>query len=320
MGNNIKKIEKELSDLVQQDKQAWTHFYVLLKEIEDQELWRNADCKSFTSWVKNFSVQNKIHESVVWNRKKAGKVYENYVQIKKNEGIEVAKLEDLNITADSLVLLDKIAKESPVLGAELTDKVVSGELKRKELREAYKAIRDPNKIKSKKKKDEELIEVAKIEDRVTSAQIVEALKDELWLGKSKETVHFYSTFMKNKYKPLTEFPVFPGTSTKSRRIDVLVAENLTTIEARDLFLHGIEIKVSSGDLKADKKYSEYTEFVDYMWLAVPNELIEVAKEVKFNDCGIISIKDGQATVIEQAKRLNPALRHETLVTLSLKLL
>ena len=85
----------------------------------------------------------------------------------------------------------------------------------------------------------------------------------------------------------SEFPFFTGTTRHSRRIDFLCVENITTENLWELNILGIEIKVSCNDLQSDEKYTEYTEFFDYFYLAVPKELEEVAKKNKFKGCGLI---------------------------------
>ena len=54
---------------------------------------------------------------------------------------------------------------------------------------------------------------------------------------------------KDKAYSIAEFPVFSGTSQKSRRIDLLGIENITKDhhEKYELNLHGVEIKVSKSD-------------------------------------------------------------------------
>ena len=117
----------------------------------------------------------------------------------------------------------------------------------------------------------------------------------------------------------TRFPVFSGTTRHSRRIDALVCENLTE-ERWKLNLHAVEIKVSKSDLLNDYKYTEYADFTDFIWLAIPQELVEVAKETKLGNCGILVIKNGKVEVVEQAKRLDAIRKEECLSRLALKLL
>ena len=317
--NNLKDAEKDLSKLVEVDKKNWTSIYLLLKEVEDKALYAGS-YNSFTSWVKSFCIAHKVHESVIWNRKKAGKVYETYYNLQQSKGIKVAPIEEAKVSADSLVLLDKINKYDKDTASKLVDKVINKEITKKDLREVYKSIRpatvnnDPH-IKTVDPKDE--IDIKKI----TSAKIVSALYNIEWLDAYKKRRYFKSSFEQDKYRTFTEFPCYTGTTRKSRRMDMLIIENITTKEAGEINLHCIEIKVSKGDLINDHKYSEYAEFVDYLYLAIPEDLLEYAIETKFESCGVITInKDNKATIAVPAVKLQPLKKIDTLTNIALKLI
>lgn len=58
-----------------------------------------------------------------------------------------------------------------------------------------------------------------------------------------------------------------------------------------------------------------------MWLAVPSALVEIAKENKFKECGIIAIDNNKrAKIIVAAQRLEPLRRADTLTSIALKLI
>lgn len=337
----IIKIQKELKHLVEQDKNSWARFYLLLKKVEDEQLYKELDFKSFTAWLKDFALKNKIHESVLWNKKKAGKVYERYIETKKEQGIEVAPIEDANVGVDSLVLLDKISKKNETLGAELTEKAINKEITRADLRNAYKTIRGDLKKDTVIKNPIKVIEednklhedgngdIINIEantdhedntDNVTATNIVMALNSHSWLGDKEVVKGFRGRFVERKYKALTEFPVYTGTTKHSRRIDVLVAENISIEEHYNLQLHGIEIKVSKGDLLNDTKYTEYAEFVNKLWIAVPKNLVKECIKNTPKNIGIMYLEDGAIKIKRQAKELKPECLKEALTTLALKLL
>lgn len=347
----IREVEKQLEQIVSTDKQRWTHFYLLLKEVDENKLWEEEKgINSFTAWVKNFCVKNKVHESVIWARKKAGAAYENYSKIQQAKGIEVAPIEEINIAPESLVLVDKIAKNNHEVSADLMEKALAGEMSRDDLREAYKAVRsNRNKVENKESKENKEIEEAekvledkgienikdkkdidevksnekvKVKEDVVAAEIVSALNNYSWLEVNKEVkrVRFVSTQEQDKYRTFTEFPVYTSVSKKSRRIDVLAVENLTTEINQKVHLHAIEIKVSKGDLLNDKKYTEYAEFTDFTWLAIPESLLEFALETKFKECGIIIIKKGKAKIHTRAKKMEPLLREDTLMRLAVRLM
>lgn len=62
------------------------------------------------------------------------------------------------------------------------------------------------------------------------------------------------TYIKEKYRVFEEFAIDPGTSRHSRRLDALIAENISVPPHTDnqVNLIGVEIKVDVNDLKNDK--------------------------------------------------------------------
>lgn len=329
---NLKEIEDKLEVLIKIEKKNWADFYLLIKQVETEELWQGT-YNSFTQWVKDFAVRTKTHESTIWYKKKAGEVYEKYAEMRKKKGLEVEEIRDSKVSVNSLVILDKIDKYSPEKTEELADKVFNKEITRNDLHNIYKAIRPSTETRERvnsiyaSKTDEE-IRTEKIEESIKTSNILSTLYSiECWLGKKKERKYFKSAYEQDKIQCFAEFPLFTGTTRHSRRIDFLCVENLTTQNLWELNIHGVEIKISEYDLLNDKKYSEYVEFLDYFYLAVPKELEEVALKNKFNGCGLIVIsKDKEnsnkftAKVVEIPTKLTPLRREDTLTSITLKLL
>lgn len=331
--NELINIEKELNVLVEKDRQNWSGFYLLLKRVEDAKLWEG-HYNSFTAWIKHFANANKIQESVLWNRKKAGEIYQNYYARKLQKQEKVADIQTVDIAQDTLILIEKIARKDQQLQEELTDKAINKELKKKDLQEAYRIIKakkdaekelktqlEANKDISQNEKEKILENIKDLKTAtLTAIDVVNALKKNDWLDVKKEGRKSFKDFYEqDKYKVFTEFPVFAGTTRNSRRIDALICENLTE-ERWKLNLHAVEIKVSKSDLINDHKYTEYADFTDFIWLAIPEELVADARETKLDKCGILVIKDGKVQVIEQAKKLDAIRREECLSRLALKLL
>ena len=58
-----------------------------------------------------------------------------------------------------------------------------------------------------------------------------------------------------------------------------------------------------------------------MWLAIPLELLQDARNTKFTECGIIVVSEnGETEIVERATRLESGLRHKTLTTALLKMM
>ena len=137
--DELQELESQLITLAKQDQKTWVSFYKLMKRVHDQKLYTETS-KSYTAWVKSFSQKCGRHESSLWNRLKAGKVYESYQRVQEQRGVATKPLDDIDVSVDSLVLLDKITQKSETKGAELVDKVLNKELSRADLREPYKAL------------------------------------------------------------------------------------------------------------------------------------------------------------------------------------
>ncbi|EPB8251259.1 hypothetical protein ACRTFC_003008 [Clostridium perfringens] len=327
--NDFKACESELENLIRTDKNNWTRFYILMEKVEKEELYKQRNFKSFTSWLKNFSLKNKIHESVLWNRKKAGRVYQQYQQLQSQKGIETEPIENIDVSMDSLVLLDKIQKKAPALGAELIEKTMNKQVTRQDLRTAYKQIRDaePPKKPGRKKKLTEEEEMAKKAEfnrnNATATKITQLFTSSMWLlGYETTRKAFKVAEQQDKYISLPEFRVYTGTSIKSRRIDVLALENVTVkTKLHQLHSHGIEIKVDKHDLLNDHKYTEYAEFVHFLWLAVPRELVELAEETAPPTVGIISVESDDTLVkVREAEKGDPLRLLDTFMVSTMKLM
>lgn len=327
--NNLVDIEKQLIELFISERKNWVSIYLLLKIVDEEILWRG-NYNSYTQWIKEFAVRSKVHESSIWHIKKMGAVYEKYSKKMEAKGMKVDDIKNTKVSANNLVVLEKISKYSPERTEELVEKIFKKEITKNDLEEIYRAVR-PSKINNENNnsiafKTDGEIRTEKIKNNIKASTILSTLYEyENWLGQKKVRKYFKSSYEQDKIQCFSEFPVYTGSTKKSRRIDFLAVENMTTDNLWELNIHGIEIKVIESDFINDEKYTEYTEFVDYFYLAVPEELKDIALKNKFKDCGIIVISKDKtnkfiAKVIEAPARLNPLRREDTLTSIALKLL
>ena len=325
--NNLADIEKELIELFISERKNWVSIYLLLKIVEEEMLWRGS-YNSYTQWVKEFAVRSKVHESSIWHTKKMGAVYEKYSKKMEAKGMKVDDIKNTKVSANNLVVLEKISKYSPERTEELVEKIFKQEITKNDLEEIYRAVRPSKNIEknSISSKTDGEIRTEKIKDSIKTSTILSTLYEyENWLGQKKVRKYFKSSYEQDKIQCFSEFPVYTGNTKKNRRIDFLAVENMTTENLWELNIHGIEIKVDEYDLLNDEKYTEYTEFVDYFYLAVPEELKDIALKNKFKNCGLIVISKDRsnkfvAKVIELPIKLNPLRREDTLTSIALKLL
>ena len=335
MNNNINDIENELSSLFNSDKKSWVRIYELLDEVEKEKLWEE-EFSSFTQWVNHLANSCRVHVSLIWKRKKAGSVYAKYQERAAEKGQSVPTMDEVEISPDNFELIEKIAQGNSNIEDDLIQKSLKGDLKRKDLKDAWNTVKaEKNDLGQKATRinahgtfvKSEQNEDAEDENKITAIDVVLALKDDAWMekGQNKErpfTLTHYGRFHEKRvYKTMTEFGVNTGTSHHVRRIDVVALENKSNYDGKELLIHGIEIKVSKSDLESDHKMLEYKDFVDYLWFAVPEELVEVAKKVAESSVGIIGInKYKEAYVVRLANKNKPMMKQEALETALIKVL
>lgn len=150
-----------------------------------------------------------------------------------------------------------------------------------------------------------------------ASNMINALKESSWL-KSAEHDENYDCI----------YSVFPacrldfGRGLQTRRLDVLVAENLTETNRNSVALRGIAIKNSKYELAIDVNSAEFIEFVDYFYIAVPDnpEMIETAQTVKQSGWGVIAMDpSGRIRVVVEPLRHKPAFRDITLSNIIIEL-
>ena len=356
--NNLQQIEKEIASIVESDKTSWVKLYELIDAVDKQKLWE-PDFKSFSQWIKHLATECNVHESLLWKRKKAGSIYAKFVERKQARDEYAMPMQEIKVSPDNFELIEKIAQGNNNVTDELIEQVLQGALKRSDLKNAWKTVKEEkiangenpfraNGYESfgQKKENEvvdneapaepiepiepieptEPVEAATPENKIKAVDVVLAMTDNDWLQQllpddseiNREKM-FYRT--KRVNKNFAEFPVFTGTSRQSRQIDLLTVENITAENPSELLLHGVEIKVSKSDLENDHKMTEYGDFVDYLWFAVPTELVEVAEKISLDSIGIIAINDDKkVSVIRKGEKRKPLLKQEALQTLVIKII
>lgn len=327
---NLNIIEKELDQLISDDKKSWIKIYKLLETVETQRLY-TTNYRSFTAWINSLSTKLKIHVSVLWSRKKAGKIYSEYLSRAHAAGRSVTTLDDTaapSIPPESINYIDKIAGSNTAVADDLMDKLLNGNLSRNQLKSAWetvKAGRAATGIKPRVNAHDAYKDAVSDatstnnEKQITAADIVLALTTSSeWLSHIDSSTdnsdftdaatsspvitnhlpdHLYrpDRCTTPKYRVMPEFAVRTGTSHFARRIDALVLENHTIEQLRDknyeLHLHAVEIKVDRHDLLGDHKMQEYCDFADFFWIAVPAVLEEDARSILAPRWGLLVITD-----------------------------
>lgn len=205
---NLIDVEKQLIDLFITEKKNWVSIYLLLKLVEEKSLWKE-NYNSYTQWIKEFAIRSKVHESTIWHTKKMGSVYEKYAEMRKNKGLEVDDIKNTKVSANNLVILEKISKYSPEKTEELAEKIFTKEISKTDLQEIYRAVR-PKKNNDKTynsiiKTDNE-VRSEKIEESIKASNILSSLYEyENWLGKKRKESILNLLMNKIKYNVLLNF-------------------------------------------------------------------------------------------------------------------
>ena len=325
---DLSTIEKEIQTVIEADKASWIRIYQLMSEVESEKLYENT-YSSYTQWVNKISENMHIHVSLLWRRKKAGAFYSEYLKRMQARGKDVSFNDLEHVSPDNLVLAERIAGNNTAVADQLIEKIQQGELKRKDLSSALaaakrcraeKGIPDPinGYDKKKQQKTSEVSGTKPDQKKITALDITAALEIyRHWIGEPVEKQGRVP-----KYKVFTEFGVDSPGTRNARRIDALVAETLTTKHPRQIKLHGIEIKVSRSDLEHDDKMSEYTQYIDYFWIAIPPYLITDAKNLTLPEWGILAVDQEKLEVVRNASHNHEygAFRDITLSEIVYKLL
>lgn len=331
---DLRQIEAELTDVLDKEKRNWTKIYGLMSRVEQEKLYEQKEnCKSFTQWVNMLAKNLHVHASGLWAKLKAGRTYAAYAERAEKRGMIAQRAEDVAVSVDTINLCATIAGKSVERQDSLLDRAIRGELSRQDLREAARAKSAESARKYEKGlfNSEKKEEVQKVQNQqnpeeqqgITAADIIVALKSSSWIE------YVEKSFERDEYitkvrKLYAEFPVYTGTSRSARRMDAVILENISARERDEIVIRGVEIKVSVSDLMHDEKMTEYTDFCDLFYIAIPagdDELKKAVQAVMLPEWGLIEVSEGEenvynyvAEVTIPAKKNQGVLRDRTLST------
>lgn len=331
---DLRQIEAELTDVLDKEKRNWTKIYELMSRVEQEKLYEQKEnCKSFTQWVNMLAKDLHVHASGLWAKLKAGRTYAAYAERAEKRGMIAQRAEDVAVSVDTINLCATIAGKSVERQDSLLDRAIRGELSRQDLREAARAKSAESARKYEKGlfNSEKKEEVQKVQNQqnpeeqqgITAADIIVALKSSSWIE------YVEKSFERDEYitkvrKLYAEFPVYTGTSRSARRMDAVILENISARERDEIVIRGVEIKVSVSDLMHDEKMTEYTDFCDLFYIAIPagdDELKKAVQAVMLPEWGLIEVSEGEenvynyvAEVTIPAKKIQGVLRDRTLST------
>lgn len=323
---NLEKIEDKISLILSDSMKSWVDLYLLLEQVRENKLYK-PEHRSFTAFVRHVAEVNNVYESILWQRRKAGKTYRRYQQIKEQQGKGAKAIEELReakVSPETLELCQKIAKKDDEAFEFLMDKAIQGEVTRDDLRKTYTTIRDKQieeaiRADLRRENDTEDNEHAEgmqsmandkkehteqdtnPKDPLKTAEISLALDSSDWVLSFAKILGTYAveqTYIYNFarsgtgiFRTISEFPVTSITTRYDRKVDKAVFETITLaghfLREYQICTHQVEIKVSKTDLIRDTKMQDYAQSFDYSWLCVPTELEEEALNVKPEKFGLL---------------------------------
>lgn len=323
---NLNKIEDQISLILSDSMKSWVDLYLLLEQVRENKLYK-PEHRSFTAFVRHVAETNNVYESILWQRRKAGKTYRRYQQIKERQGKGAKAIEELKeskVSPETLELCQKIAQKNDEVFTNLVEKAINGEVTRDSLRQAYTTIRDKQieeairndlskpdspeddtrteDMQSMANNKKELTEQNKSQkDPLKTAEISLALDSSDWVLSFAKILGTYAVEQTDIYnfarsgtgifKTLNEFPVTSLTTRYDRKVDKAVFETITLaghfLREYQICTHQVEIKVSKTDLIHDNKMQDYAQSFDYSWLCVPVELEQEALNVKPEKFGLL---------------------------------
>lgn len=327
---DLRQIEAELTDVLDKEKRNWTKIYELMSRVEHEKLYEQKEnCKSFTQWVNVLAKDLHVHASGLWAKLKAGRTYAAYAERAEKRGLIAQRAEDVAVSVDTINLCATIAGKNEERQDSLLDRAIRGELSRQDLREAARAKSAESARKYEKHEKElsnsekEEVRDSEEQQRITAADIIVALKSSSWIEYVEKSFE-RDEYMTKVRKLYAEFPVYTGTSRSARRMDAVILENISARERDEIVIRGVEIKVSVSDLMHDEKMTEYTDFCDLFYIAIPagdDELKKAVQAVMLPEWGLIEVSEGEenvynyvAEVTIPAKKNQGVLRDRTLST------
>lgn len=306
---NLKDIDQVLEDLTKADQHNnWARYFRLFAAVRDRELFREGGFPSFTSWLGDFCSKHSISEQRAWAFKRAGETYELYRKVDP----EAPMLEDVNIAPDTLNYVDKAAikrfggtdegeAERNAFISKHVKKAVQGQLTRDGAKQIYtdarKAAEKAKRALTDGKTEEEAGEVRRNTEKADSLKR-EIQENWHWLGEKQEikTNYNHSSSVRDFYVAVPEFSFStPGEEQAQIATDELVLENLSTPKGYELYIHSIEIKVDSYDFRRDRKWIDFKNWSDFLWLCTPEEVLMELEPAEIpSDAGIIAYREDNA--------------------------
>lgn len=255
----IDLINSEMKKLADGSFFCWGRLASLLDLVDSQDYWRNEAADSYTEWLKCQAHKLATTPASLWRYLSAGRFYNKLLT--DHPSLAEKALEELgdDLSPESLELLAKISRVAPDnIYRPLVVRLLTGEIKRSELRSTWSAFRPvlegktargrgvaAPKVNSENSRENERMALALVQNQLSGS-------DASWLQLGK--LHSFATF-------------FDLSLSHSSRFDtVIVAQDS---EMR-ITMHGVEICCKDrGEPAFIHKIETLADKCDILWIALP---------------------------------------------------
>lgn len=320
--DELERTTEELVGLLSGKARGWAEIYLLMARVEDAALWEAA-YPSMTKWVEDLARRARVQVQYLWRVKKAGRFYSAYLS--RNPG--APPMDEVRIGDEMLADLDRISEGSAERADAYVESALRGEITKRRVKEIVRATAESRKAaRGDRGPAGGGRGASPAPQGPTATDVIAAIGPEALFGGDERLERRLLRGERRVFQVLGEFPCGCATSDHPRRIDAVVVTNIDTGPgARGLpgcpqdavTLHGIEVKVSPGDLRRDAKHVEYEPYCDYLWMAMPASLYSAMREdsdgwlsdgwgvLVLGDDGVMSVavparRNGNATMREVA--------------------
>lgn len=298
-------------------KSYWTKCYQLMRIVEKEQLYLEANYRSFTAWLNAFQYKAGVNIRVLWQQKKAGTFYESYRRKNKEKIQDIPDIDTVRITPTNLNYIEKISESHPWLEDKLMRRAIEGTVTRRELQNTWVSIKAERIAKGEMvaretRHDKNLIS-ATVEQKLSATKALLCIQsDYRWLNHGKAAVDSSKYQVYANYELEYEKDLFQW--------DILIAETISS-RNEEIKIHGLTL-LKEDTILSSGHMNMYEMFTDYHWIIVPDKYEDV--EIIPKSFGIISLNPNvqkeRITVIREAKSVNGKLKSYMITRLLMKYL
>ncbi|MDO4977126.1 MAG: hypothetical protein Q4E53_07675 [Eubacteriales bacterium] len=268
----LSDIEKEMLIVLTDGKSYWTKCYQLMRIVEQEKLFLEANYRSFTAWLNAFQYKAGVNVRILWQQKKAGSFYESYHKKKQDKNEDIPDIDTVKITPTNLVYIERIVESHPWLEDKLMKRAIEGNVTRRELKNTWDSIKAERIAKGEMvaretRHDKSLIS-ATVEQKLSATKALLCIQsDYKWLNNGKATI------ADSKYQVYANYEL--EFEENIYQWDIVIAETVSA-KNKDLNIHGMILLNDETSISVEH-INEFRNFVDHLWIIVPEQYEDMSK-------------------------------------------